>query len=554
MGQVGAGGQSPRRASGHGGASPDRPRGRRRGRRSGGPGEPRPNVRADRCSSRRRSVPATTIAWPRRGRSRWYVSPSASTRSTSTGKRITSTRRVWPPSDVHRSPPHKHADRPATTRSAAAASVSTSTTSGGGRRPRPSPGRGGSSWTGRAAGPHHAVGHHAAERPLGRLPRPIRVSPCGATTATWRARSTSCFIVRTKSPPVSSSSPTTWARPSPATQAWARPRSRDRGGGARRGPASVRRPPGPSWWRRSDPTDHGRRSTGTTADRRLRAAVLVHEHRQQPGERGRVQAVEHAAVDALGDEQVGLVEQPRQRLPSLGQRPRRGIHVAPPVEHVEHVVELAGQRLAMAVDPAGQIGQLPLESLGLAGGPHPLAQLGVGLDGVGAIRDAVALAGLVAPQLGARQRPRHLAAVLGAVGAEDGRQAHGADRRGTSLKSSADSSGGRPARSPWSGASRPCGGRWRRPPPGRGTPLGRVHDLAGAQPRHADRHQVVTAPPPEAELVERSAVLPDVAERALGHGTAAPSCERTRSRRASRRTTSRSDWYSANDRLSRWWA
>ena len=48
-----------------------------------------------------------------------------------------------------------------------------------------------------------------------------RVSSTGASRASWRSRSMSCFIVRTKSPPDSSSSSTTVAKDCPAAQAWA---------------------------------------------------------------------------------------------------------------------------------------------------------------------------------------------------------------------------------------------------------------------------------------------------------------------------------------------
>ena len=47
-------------------------------------------------------------------------------------------------------------------------------------------------------------------------------------------------------------------------------------------------------------------------------------------------------------------------------------------------------------------------------------------------------------------------------------------------------------------------------------------------------------------------VLPDVAERALGRLAGLGALRRSRSVRASSRTTSWSAWYWANDRLSRW--
>ncbi len=48
-----------------------------------------------------------------------------------------------------------------------------------------------------------------------------RVSWSGAVAASWSSRSISCFTVRTKSPPESSSDSTTSAKPSPAAHAWA---------------------------------------------------------------------------------------------------------------------------------------------------------------------------------------------------------------------------------------------------------------------------------------------------------------------------------------------
>ena len=102
-----------------------------------------------------------------------------------------------------------------------------------------------------------------------------------------------------------------------------------------------------------------------------------------PASVGGVDAVEAAVQQALGDEQVGLVEHPGQHRAAGGEGPRAGVDVAPAVEHVEHAVELAGQRLVVAVDAAGEVDELALEALGLPGGPHALAQLGVGLDGVG---------------------------------------------------------------------------------------------------------------------------------------------------------------------------
>ena len=55
--------------------------------------------------------------------------------------------------------------------------------------------------------------------------------------------------------------------------------------------------------------------------RRLGAAVLVDEHRQQAGELGCIDVVEQTDSEALGDQQVTLVEHAGEHRPLVGQRP-----------------------------------------------------------------------------------------------------------------------------------------------------------------------------------------------------------------------------------------
>ncbi len=108
----------------------------------------------------------------------------------------------------------------------------------------------------------------------------------------------SCFIVRTKSPPVTSSSPTTVLKACPATQPWAA--AKNPGSGGRWAPSPLAR----SSAERSSLTARMRSQRCRAAlfgeprwRRWLRAAVLVDEHGQQPGEFRRLDVVEEAGAD-----------------------------------------------------------------------------------------------------------------------------------------------------------------------------------------------------------------------------------------------------------------
>ena len=230
--------------------------------------------------------------------------------------------------DVHPSPPHRSAPDKCAPGPRRPGSPSAPPPRPARRRRSgaPSSGRDGSSSARRRATATSAVGDHArnarraASRDRSRVLRP------GATCATWRARSTSCFIVRTKSPPVSSSTPTT-SRPSPATHAWAA--ATNPGSGGRCSAQAARALVGGEVLAHGDdppPALASRRRREPRRRRWFRAAVLVHEHRQQPGEL-RVEPVE-PAEHALGDEQVGLVEDVGEHLPRSGQRPAGGLVAA----------------------------------------------------------------------------------------------------------------------------------------------------------------------------------------------------------------------------------
>ena len=224
-----------------------------------------------------------------------------------------------------------------------------------------------------------------------------------------------------------------------------RRRTRDRAGGARR------RPPARSSAARSSLIAAIRRQRSRTSRRReprrrrrLRAAVLVHEHRQQPGQR-RPRRARRTAAGAGTRRPAGRTRGTcrRQRLAARRSASTpSSVDVPAPVQDVEHAVELAGERLAVAVDPAGEVVELALQALGLAGGPHPLAQVGIGLDRVVRRRRTTA-----APRRPARVARRSVGplsaratsrAVLGPVRAERvGSRTRPIDAAGTSSKSSA---------------------------------------------------------------------------------------------------------------------
>jgi hypothetical protein len=81
------------------------------------------------------------------------------------------------------------------------------------------------------------------------------------------------------------------------------------------------------------------------------------------------------------------------------QRPHAGVDVPAAVEDVENLVEVASQRVVVAVDAPAEVGQLALVALGLTGGPHPFPEFRIELDGV-----ALVGAVLAGPGAGAASR------------------------------------------------------------------------------------------------------------------------------------------------------
>jgi hypothetical protein len=69
--------------------------------------------------------------------------------------------------------------------------------------------------------------------------------------------------------------------------------------------------------------------------------VLVDERRGQPRQRRAVEPVEDTVLEALGDEEVGLVVEPGQPPAGVGQLPPA--QVAPSLEQLEDAVEVAGE-------------------------------------------------------------------------------------------------------------------------------------------------------------------------------------------------------------------
>ena len=286
-----------------------------------------PATRGGRRSSRPRSGPATRAhrrSWTTTWATATSARPSASTRRTSIGNRCS-------PAPVRRSA--ERAQQVAAD-AAAPADVVARSRSGGERRRRWRHRRG-PAGTGTAsphvspgrivirrpvasaAGPvaaDDAVGDDAPERPLGDLPRPAGASPASGRDERHLAGQVDELLHRAHEVAAGHcSSATTSARSSPSDPGV--------GGGdetrvgravlAEAGRALV----GGEVLARGDdaaPAVADVRRREPRRRRRLGAAVLVDEHRQQPGERRRVEPVEQAVQQALGDEQVGLVEHPRQ--------------------------------------------------------------------------------------------------------------------------------------------------------------------------------------------------------------------------------------------------
>ena len=231
----------------------------------------------------------------------------------------------------------------------------------------------------RGAGPRRR--RHLA----GPAPRPRRRcagSPgSGATWLTCRARSMSCFIVRTKSPPLSSSWATTSARSSPATQAWAA--ATKPGSGGRCSREADRSLVGGEVLADGDdppPARARRRSTGTTAGwvapgcgARRRTSRAARPASAAPSPSSTPDPMHSATSRSLS------WNTPRQHRARCSERPVGAVapDVAAPAEHVEDPVELGGQRLVVTVDALAELDQLALEARRLSGRPQALAQVGV---------------------------------------------------------------------------------------------------------------------------------------------------------------------------------
>ena len=159
-----------------------------------------------------------------------------------------------------------------------------------------------------------------------------------------------CFTLRTKSPPVISSSSSTSARASPSTQSCDVERE-PRVGAAGLGEPGVvlvvvQVPP--------DALDRARRAarrscsaSGAVASARaVGPAALVREARHDRRELAVREPVEQPVADRLRDHEIALGVEAGEQLAGVGERP--AVDVAPRLEHAQHAVELAGQALAAA--------------------------------------------------------------------------------------------------------------------------------------------------------------------------------------------------------------
>ena len=275
--------------------------------------------------------------------------------------------------------------------SAASASVGDVDHVGGDGRPgspQSSPGR----IVIRRAGGDHAVGDDAAERLPCRVPRPVaRLGVAARPSATWRARSTSCFIVRTKSPPVSSSSPTTSASPSPATHAWAAATNPGSGGRCSASPPRAL-VGGEVLADRDDPPPAvaGVRSTGTTAAAAARGcgARTRTPTAARPASPCRARRTRRRARTRrpAGRSRGTPATAPRRARSASSRRRRRS------PRRSSTSSTWSNSRASDWPWPstrAAEVGELALQPLDLAGRPHPLAQVGVRLDGVRPVGDPV---------------------------------------------------------------------------------------------------------------------------------------------------------------------
>ena len=172
----------------------------------------------------------------------------------------------------------------------------------------------------------------------------------------------------------------------------------------------------------------------------------------------------------------------------------------------------------MSLDVPAELEQLSLQTLGQARRPHAHRQFGVRFHRVGAIvvvAPTPAVAG--SAQLGGAERARHLAAVVGSVGIEHRRQTDGADRArhvvevvgGEEQQIAPLGDGGQAHPALAVGAGDHC----HRPAI---AALRGMDDLTGTEAGEPDGDEVVAPSAPCSHLVQRPAVRPDVAVRALG--------------------------------------
>ena len=270
-------------------------------------------------------------------------------------------------------------------------------------------------------------------------PAAARVAASGATTADLAGEvdraASSCARSRRRSAP-RRRRPRRGPRRPPRRRR--RRRSRDRAGGARRARPSARRRRGPrsrpgsaaSAARTSVDGNHGGgggsglRCSYTNADSSPASVAGVEpvEHARRAGTR------RPAGRDSWNSR--------GEHVAALGQRPRRRRRRSPRRSSTSST--RSNSRASDWLWPstrAAELDELALEALGLAGGPHPLAQLGVGLDRVrrpsaSAPPPAVAGAGSLAlPSARATSRRYSARFGLNTVGRRDGADRRGARRR-----------------------------------------------------------------------------------------------------------------------------
>ena len=101
--------------------------------------------------------------------------------------------------------------------------------------------------------------------------------------------------------------------------------------------------------------------------------MLVGEARREAGQGRHVEVVEQPFGDALGDQQVALVEDAHESLAPIGQAP--AVEVPPRVEELQDPVEGEGERVGVALDLSAEVGDLALRLPELAGGPEVLGPI-----------------------------------------------------------------------------------------------------------------------------------------------------------------------------------